>query len=276
MDEYLAANRRLWDEWTRIHTASTFYDVEAFRAGGVRLRPYEIEEIGPVAGKDLLHLQCHFGLDTLSWARLGATVTGADFSSAAIEHARGLAAELDLSARFVEAELGDLPARLQGEFDVVYTSRGILGWQPDLRRWAAVAAHFVRPGGILYITEVHPVAQVWADDDVGPGELRLHYPYWSRPAPLKLPVQGSYADRSAPVAEPFEYAWTHSLGEIVTAIAAAGLRIEFLHEFPFVDWPVPFLVERADGRWYLPEGTPGELPLFFSVRATKPVRSRPS
>jgi hypothetical protein len=154
----------------------------------------------------------------------------------------------------------------------VYTSRGVLGWLPDLATWAEVAARFVRPGGILYVTEIHPVAQVWDDDQsVGPGELRLRNPYWSRSQPVAFPVHGSYADRDAHVDEPFEYVWFHSLGEIVSAIAGAGLHIEFLHEFPFVEWPVPFLSEREAGKWYLPADTAGELPLFFSLKARRPA-----
>jgi SAM-dependent methyltransferase len=267
----LAANRRLWNEWTAINAASAFYDVESFKAGGVRLRAYELEEIGDVRGKELLHLQCHFGMDTLSWARLGARVTGADFSPAAVDRARRLAAELGLQARFVCAELSELPVVLEGQFDVVYTSRGVLGWLPDLDRWAQVVAHFLRPGGIFYITEVHPVAQVWDDGpEVTPGQLRLHYPYWGRPEPLALPVQGSYADPGAHVEQPVEYGWPHSLGEIISALAGTGLRIDFLHEQPFVEWPVPYLERHDDGRWRLPPGSPGELPFFFSLRARKP------
>lgn len=269
MDEYTAANRVLWDEWTAIHEGSSFYDLEGFKRGGIRLSEYEREEVGPVDGKDLLHLQCHFGLDTLSWARLGARVTGADFSEAAIALARRLAGELGIDATFIRAELDELPATLAGDFDLVYTSRGVLGWLPDIGRWAEVVAHFVRPGGIFYVTEIHPVAHVFDDEDVRPGELRLRYPYFSRAEPLALPVRGSYADRSAEVSAPVEYGWPHGLGEIVTAIASAGLRIDFVHEFPFVEWEVPFLEPREDGTWRLPGGQEGELPLFFSLKATK-------
>jgi SAM-dependent methyltransferase len=256
MDDYLAANKALWDEWTAIHETSSFYDLEGFKAGGSRLRDYEVGEVGDVTGKSLLHLQCHFGIDTLSWARLGARVTGADFSDRAIELARSLAAELRLDV---------LPSVLDGQFDVVYTSRGVLGWLPDLERWAGVVAHFLRPGGVLYVTEVHPVALAFAEEP----ELRLGYPYFPRREPLAVPVQGSYADPTAHVRQPVEYGWVHSMGEIVSAVAGAGLRIEFLHEFPFVDWPVPFLVRHDDGTWRLPPDAGGELPLFFSLRATR-------
>jgi len=133
-----------------------------------------------------------------------------------------------------------------------------------------VAAHFVRPGGFLYLTEIHPVAQVFESEGVEPGELRLAYPYWSHPEPLRFEVKGSYADREAPTDGLVEYGWNHSLGEILTSLSGAGLRLEFLHEVDFARWPIDFLVESEDGRWRLHDGSKGGLPLFFSLKATKP------
>jgi ubiquinone/menaquinone biosynthesis C-methylase UbiE len=266
-------NNALWDAWTRIHEGSEFYDLAGFKQGGVRLRQYEIDEVGPVAGKDLLHLQCHFGIDTLSWARLGARVTGADFSEAAIALARSVAAEIGIDdARFVRSDLYNLPDVLDGDFDVVYTSRGVLGWLPDIRRWAQVVAHFVRPGGRFYVTEIHPIAQALENEGVEPGEIVVRYPYWEHAAPLSFAVQGTYADRDAEVVGQTEHGWDHGLGEIVTALIEAGLRIESLREYPFVDWQLDFLVEADDGTWKLPPDIEGELPLFFSILATKPPR----
>lgn len=168
------------------------------------------------------------------------------------------------------SDLYALPETLQGTFDIVYTSRGVLGWLPDIRRWARVVAHFVRPGGLFYVTEIHPVAQVFENEGVAPGELRLTYPYSSHPdAPLRFEVTGSYADRTAPTDGLVEHGWNHPLGEIVTALIDAGLVIEFLHEFDFVEWPIDFLVPSEDGRHRLPPGTPGSLPLFFSLRARR-------
>jgi 2-polyprenyl-3-methyl-5-hydroxy-6-metoxy-1,4-benzoquinol methylase len=159
MDPHVAANRALWDEWTPIHVGSAFYDVDGWKSGRRHdLPPLLVDEVGDVAGKDLLHLQCHFGLDTLSWARRGARVTGADFSERAVEQARLLAAETGLEARFVVSDVVDLPDRLEGDFDVVFTSFGVLNWLPDVPRWAEVVAHFVRPGGFFYIAEAHPFA----------------------------------------------------------------------------------------------------------------------
>ena len=268
---YIAENQALWDEWTAIHETSAFYRLDEFRAGGVRIRPYEIEEIGPVDGLSLLHLQCHFGIDTLSWARLGARVTGADFSPAAIELASRLAIELGFpEARFVRSTIDDLPDALDGQFDVVYTSGGVLGWLPDVSDWARVAAHFVKPGGRFYITEIHPVAEVFDDEGVEPGELIPRYPYWEHREPLSFPVQGSYADPTAQLTATTVHGWDHGLGEIVTALIEAGLEIRSLHEYPFVRWELPFLIRADDGTWRLPPTVKGELPLFFSLLARKP------
>ena len=268
-----AANRTLWEAWTAVHAEGDFYDLAGFRAGGVRLRDEEIAAVGDVRDRSLLHLQCHFGIDTLSWARLGATVTGADFSPAAIHLARELAADLGFpDARFVESNLYDLPANLEGTFDVVYTSRGVLGWLPDIAGWARVVAHFVAPGGIFYISEIHPVAQAFENEGVEPGELRLAYPYWEHRDPLVFEVKGSYADPTADVGEQREHGWDHGLGEIVTALIDAGLTLEWLRESPVLDWGADFLVETepGSGRYQLPPGTAGELPLMFSLLARKP------
>jgi SAM-dependent methyltransferase len=269
-----AANQALWEAWTAVHAAGDFYDLAGFRAGGIRLRDDEVAVVGDVRGRSLLHLQCHFGIDTLSWARLGARVTGADFSPAAIRLARELATDLGFAdARFIEANVYDLPDRLDGEFDVVYTSRGVLGWLPDIRGWARVVAHFVAPGGTFFITEIHPVAQVFENEGVAAGELRLAYPYWEHEEPLVFDVKGSYADPTADVGEQREHGWDHGLGEIVTALVDAGLRIESLEEHQYLDWGADFLVETesGSGRYRLPPDGPGELPLMFSLRATKPI-----
>ena len=179
-----------------------------------------------------------------------------------------MAAEIDIQAAFVQSNLYDLPDVLEGEFDIVYTSRGVLGWLPDVERWARVAANFVKPGGFFYITEVHPVCQAFDDEAA---DLRLRYPYSTRPEEaMAFQVQGSYADRDATVKHEIEYGCNHRLGEIVTALVDAGLRIEYLHEFPFSEWEYPFLERRDDGRWWLPAGTQGDLPLFFSLKASKP------
>ncbi len=270
---YLDSNRRLWNEWSHLHetsdSARQFYRLDEFKAGMSKLHDYEVQEVGIVAGRDLLHLQCHFGMDTLSWARLGARVTGVDFSEEAIRQARELSAELGIEASFVLSDVYSLPEKLAADFEVVYASRGVIGWLPDLARWAEVVAHFLRPGGIFYLTEAHPFFYVF-DDEREDQELRVRYPYFPQPEPLASPVKGSYADPQADVKHEVEYGWPHSIGEVVTAVARAGLHIEFLHEFPFLDWPVPF-AEKREGVWQLRQQQKGEIPLSFSLRATKPA-----
>jgi len=278
MDRYRESNRRLWDEWTNVHEGSAFYNLESFKNGtrkdwpfdaapGVRVRDYEVDEVGDVRGKDLLHLQCHFGIDTLSWARLGARVVGVDFSPNAIRLARSLADELGLDARFIESTVEDLPSVLDDRFDIAYASRGAIWWLADLGRWAEVIAYFLRPDGVFYVTEFHPVLQT-LDEDAS--EPRVRWPYFPRREPFEFPVKGSYADPSAHVEADVEYGWPHSLGEIVTSIADTGLRIEFLHEFDWVDYQhIPLLGQSDDGRWRLPRAVSGELPLMFSLLARK-------
>jgi SAM-dependent methyltransferase len=234
------------------------------------LHELELGEVGDVAGKSLLHLQCHFGLDTLSWARLGASVTGLDFSSVAIEEARRLATELSIDARFVESDLYAAPSALDGErFDIVFTSYGVLSWMPDIGRWASVVASLVSPGGFLYVAEIHPAAMVLSDEP-GIEDLRVGYPYWTSTAePLRFEEEGTYADYDAPIKLP-EYVWQHGLGGIVTGLIDAGLTLEFLHEHDrTVYQQLPFMEKGSDGWWRLPTSMPA-LPLLFSLRATRP------
>lgn len=271
-EDPVEANRRLWDARTPIHVGSAFYDVDGFRGGRSTLHDLEIGEVGPVDGRTLLHLQCHFGLDTLSWARLGATVTGLDFSGEAIAAARGLAAEvgLDDRARFVESDLYDAPSALPGEtFDVVFTSYGAITWMPDIRRWAEVAASFVAPGGFLYVAELHPATQT-LNDEPGIERLELAYPYWTPPdQPLRFEEPGTYADVDADIELP-EYCWQHGLGDLVTAVIEAGLVLEYLHEHVrTVYQQLPFLEPDDDGWWRLPDGMPSQ-PFLFSLRARRP------
>ncbi|HET7481824.1 MAG TPA: class I SAM-dependent methyltransferase [Actinomycetota bacterium] len=266
-EDFLKVNRERWDELSPLHADSDYYDVEGFKAGGIRLSDYEIEEVGDVTGKSLLHLLCHIGTDTLSWARLGARVTGADFSEEAVAVARRLATDVGIDARFVASDVYRLGDVLDEKFDIVYTSRGVLGWLPDLDGWAEVVADLLDPGGIFYITEIHPIAQVF-DEQPGASQLKVTFPYFTTEDPVPILTQGSYAARDAEVKNKLEFGWPHGLGEVATALVRAGLRIDFLHEFPFTYWDKPFLTEVGPGRWGMPEDK-GEMPLMFSIKATK-------
>ena len=268
LDDFLRANLGLWNEWTEIHETSAFYDLEGFRAGNSSLHSIERDELGDVSGRCLLHLQCHFGLDTLSWARLGAIVTGVDFSGRAIELARSLAAELALPATFVQSTVDELEARLGGAFDIVFTSYGAIEWLGDLDVWARTIAHFLAPGGAFYMVELHPLARTLDDLDEHP-ELRVVAPYFPASKPRRLRIHGSYADPDAPLEHDVAYGWSHSFAEILNALIGAGLRLEYLHEFPCSVVPFSRSMKRAADGWYYLPGGRRDVPLLFSLRASK-------
>jgi SAM-dependent methyltransferase len=269
MKKYTQANRRLWNAWTKIHENSQFYDLEGFKAGANSLKSIEIEELGSVVGKTLLHLQCHFGQDTLSWARLGAKVTGIDLSDEAIYLAQNLAEELKINARFICSDIYDLPDVLDERFDIVFTSYGVLAWLPDLARWTEIISRFLQPGGIFYIVEIHPYASTLDDWETEP-KLGIRYPYFMLAEPMSFDAETSYAEPDAQYTEPItNYQWNHSLGEILNALIKAGLRIEFFNEFPMTVYQQLSFMEQRDGWWYLPENLPA-LPLLFSIKATRP------
>jgi SAM-dependent methyltransferase len=274
-----AANLALWNHWTKVHEKSAFYDVEGFKAGGTSLWPLELEELGPFVreGTTLLHLQCHFGLDTLSWARLGARVVGLDLSDEAIGLARRLADEVGLSGRaeFVCADLYDADARIGDRlFDVVFVSWGAIEWLPDLDRWAGIIARHLRPGGVFYMAEIHPLFSA-LDEVPGAQDVRVGYRLLPAPSqPVVEPVEGSYADPHADTTGLVSYGWEHSLSEILGALTGAGLRLEHLHEFPTSPAPAwDWMIQDEDRWWWLPDGKGGvrkDLPLSYSVRASKP------
>lgn len=266
MDLHRQANLALWNEWTDIHEKSAFYDVEGFLAGKSRLHSLELEELGDVSGKSLLHLQCHFGLDTLSWARRGAAVTGVDFSDKAIALAKRISHEASIAARFIQSDVYELPTTLEDRFDIVFTSYGVLTWLRDIRRWAKVIAHFLKPGGTFYIVEFHPV--LWTLEDVQQ-DIQFMYSYFHTETPLEFKVEGSYADRDAKVTQPVVYEWNHPISDILNALISVDLKIDFLHEFPYSNGPLLALMEQDNqGRWRLKKYD-GMIPLMFSLRATK-------
>ncbi|HEY6396073.1 MAG TPA: class I SAM-dependent methyltransferase [Solirubrobacteraceae bacterium] len=264
-DAWITINKAMWDERVPIHVASEFYDVEGFLAGDTTLRQFEVEELGDVDGLTLVHPQCHFGLDSLSWARRGARVTGLDFSDPAIKAARELASRAGLQAEFVHANVYDAAAALAGRrFDVVYTGLGAINWLPDIERWAKTMAQLVARGGRFYLAEFHPFTKVFADED-----LTLEHSYFERGA-MHYDEPGTYADLDAQTTQNRSVEWEHTLGDVVSAIAGAGLRIELLHEHDytlFARWSC--LERKPDGTHRVPSGTPS-LPLMYSVRARSP------
>jgi SAM-dependent methyltransferase len=264
-------NRRFWDERVAIHAASRFYDVDAFVAGGPspHVFPWMLDQIGSLEGLHVLHLQCHFGMDTLELARRGAaSVTGLDFSGEAVGQARDLARRVGLEDRasFVEADVHDAPEALGGRtFDLVFTGIGAIGWLPSARRWAHVVARCTRVGGRLHFTEVHPASRVLADDG-----LSIAYRYLEHDEPDSFDSPGTYTDVADGVVTEHDagHEWAHGLGDVVTALIGAGMRLDLLHERTTTFYQqLPILVEVAPGEWGVPP--PAELPLLYSLLATR-------
>lgn len=266
MTAWSEANRAMWDERVPIHAEGEFYDLEGFVRGGSSNLPFEVEELGDVAARSLVHLQCHIGKDALSWARRGAQVSGLDFSAPAIEAARALARRIGVDADFVVSDLYDAPQALgHRTFDIVYTGRGALNWLPDIERWAHVAASLIAPGGVLYVSEFHPFTHVFGDDD-----LTVAYDYF-HDEPVVWDEPGTYADTTAKTVNNRCYEWNHGIGSVVSAVIGAGLQLELLHEHEITEferWPM--LVRGEDSRYRLPDGMP-RMPLMYSLRARRPA-----
>jgi SAM-dependent methyltransferase len=282
-DIHFETNRLWWDGVVPIHEASRGYDREGFLRNQKPLCPIELAELGAfVPGRSLLHLQCHFGMDTLNWARQGARVTGLDFSPRAIDAARRLSLDSGIPSDFVCANVYDAPAVLNTPFDVVYTGIGALCWLPDIDGWAQVVAACTRPGGVFYLYEGHPM--LWTlDAERADSALVVRERYFERPEPSVFETESTYVD--GPKFEKRNNCeWNHGVGEIVTALLNHGFELDFVHEHKEMPWqalphmePVGDGVAGADGRyqsnrmWRLPEVQRDLVPLMLSIRARRRI-----
>ena len=268
-DDRLATNRANWDERVGLHLASRFYDVDRWLADRPGPRPRELDALGDAAGLELVHLQCHFGLDTLAWADAGARVTGLDFSPEAVEAARHLAARAGLHDRstFICANVYDAARVLAPRsFDIVYVSLGALVWLPSVGRWADQVAALARPGGRLYLHEIHPVA--WSLAYQSP---TFAHTYFEEPDPYVDDSPDTYTDADRPLVNTRTYEWNHGIGEVVMALISRGMRIDRLEEHDWtVDQQFPWLVETAPHRWTTETGKP-RLPLSYTLVATRNI-----
>lgn len=272
MDDWVAVNRESWDERAAPHAASPDYGVERFVADPAHLSDvvrFDLPRLGDISGVRGVHLQCHIGTDTLSLHRLGARMSGLDFSSAALGQARSLASRVGADIEFVEAEVYDalqvLPA---GEFDLVFTGIGALCWLPDIRRWAGVVAALLRPGGRLFIREGHPI--LWAVDDDRTDVLALAYPYVERAEPTVFDEQGTYVETDHKFTHTRSVEWNHGLGEIVTALLDAGMQITMLVEHDSVPWDaLPGRMETLAGGEFRLVDRPWRLPHSYTLQAVK-------
>ena len=268
-DAAVEANRAWWDATVPVHLASAFYDVEGWLRDGRGPRPREAAVLGDVSGLDLVHLQCHFGKDTLSWARAGARVVGLDLSPAAVDAARALAERAGLAdrAEFVCAPVAEAADALGGRtFDIVYVSLGALCWLPQVDAWAEQVAALLRPGGRLFLHEVHPMSEALADDD-----LVVVHPWFEGATAYRDTSAGSYADLGATEALPGQptYTWSHGLGEIVTALLGRGLRLDRLEEHDWTSFPrFPWLVEVGEEEFVTPPDRI-RIPLSYTLVATR-------
>ena len=276
MHEKFEIIRRNWNERTPIHAASSFYNVHGFKSGNITLTEIERRELGSVNGKTLLHLQCHFGMDTMSWARLGAIATGVDISDAAIELARELNDEVNLDVRFIRSNIYDLPQVLDEQFDIVYTAIGALCWLPDMTGWAQIVARYLKPGGTFYILDGHPVSHIFEPVESPDGviELKPCHSYFPNPEGIAY-EGGGYTYTGSDVLETPSHEWQHSMSDIVNALIRAGLKIEWLNEFAVSGFRAfPQMSRHDDGWWRLDEAH-GTVPFLFSIKATQ-MKIRPS
>jgi SAM-dependent methyltransferase len=271
MRDYLKINRANWNDRAAIHYKDEAggYRVKEFLAGADNLHGIEDSEIGDVKGKRIAHLQCHFGIDTLCLARRGASCVGLDFSPVAIAAARDLQKQTLLDATFVEGNVYDGRALIEGRFDMVYVTWGAIGWLPDIASWARVVASLLKPGGTLYLLEGHP--SLMALNEKTPN---LEHGFdWRTPtaAPIIEDEAATYTGDTTPLKATTTHTWIHPLSDIINAVIAAGLRLDYLNEHEELAWQFSEIMLPKEGKrrmWVLPAGFP-RLPLAFSLKATK-------
>jgi SAM-dependent methyltransferase len=269
-DEHYAINRAWWDERAPSHASSADYAVRELIADPTRLSDvvrFDLPRLGDINGQRGIHLQCHIGTDTISLHRLGAAMTGLDFSSESIAIARGIAADAGADVTFVETDVYSVLSVVDGGFDFVFAGIGALGWLPDLGRWATTVADLLRPGGRLFLREGHPM--LMALDEERMDALVLGYPYFEQPEPGHFDQPGTYVDSEAEFGHNQLRAWSHGLGETLTAVLAAGLELTMFVEHDSVPWEaLPGRMHRDDGEWRLIEH-PEWLPLSYTLQAVK-------
>jgi len=262
-----ARNRDLWDELADVHLKA-YQEVAMLRDGAEVLDEIELEDVGDVRGKSMLHLQCHIGTDSLAWVRHGAIVTGLDFSEKSIVCADRLCDELGLEARFVHSNLYDAREAIDGTFDIVYTSKGVLCWLRDIEEWGRIIAHFLKPGGVFYLMETHPFLNVLEEEP--PGELAFAYRYFHGDDPTVWDQDDpDYADGNYVPRNP-SYEWEWTVSDIVGSLLNAGLRVEHLGEYEKLFFKMYPSMTAEDGRWFRFPKYAGQLPLLMTMRARKP------
>ena len=261
-NNYLAVNKESWNNKTDYHINSEFYDNENFIKGKSSLNDIELDLLGDVRGKSILHLQCHFGQDTISLSRLGANVLGIDLSDKAISRAKELAETTNSDASFLCSDVYNLPQHLEKQFDIVYTSYGVIGWLPDMDKWASVIAHFLKPGSKLIFVEFHPVVWMFDDDfkDIG-------YSYFNTGA-ITETYEGTYADQEAPLKQEYVM-WNHGLGEVMNALLKNGLSIKTFNEYDYSPYPCFDHIDEFEPGKFRIKHLDNKIPIVYAIEAEK-------
>ena len=260
--KYFDENKNLWNQRTMVHKDSSFYDVASFLQGKSSLNEIELRELGEVKGRKVLHLQCHFGMDSLSLQRMGAQVTGVDLSDTAIGEANKLNNQLSLDAKFICCNIYDLKDQLNEQFDIVFTSYGVIGWLPDLNKWARLISYFLKPGGFFYMAEFHPV--IWMlDEDFD----RVKY-YYHNQEMIVVDSTGTYTDGPADIRSR-EYSWNHGISEVLNALLSQKLTLEFFNEFSYSPYSCfKNVIQGKDGNWRV-IGLEDKIPMVYSLKASR-------
>ncbi len=262
MEDYIKLNKETWNNKTPFHINSAFYDVEGFLKGKTSLKELELKLLGNVKGKSILHLQCHFGQDTISLNRMGATVTGVDLADKAIDFANELTFKANATAKFICCNIYDLPTVLLEKFDIVFTSYGTIGWLPDLDKWAAVIEHFLKPEGRFVMVDFHPV--VWMFDDKF---KEVAYNYFNTGEIIEN-FTGTYADREAPIKNT-SVNWNHSLSEILQALLKNNLQLTHFDEINYSPYNCFLENEKIGEDKYVIKHLKEKIPMLYAIEAYK-------
>ena len=259
---YIDINKKLWNQKTEIHYDSDFYDVDSFIKGKDSLNPIEIGLLGKIKGKRILHLQCHFGQDTISLARHGALPTGIDFSENAINKAKKLNESLGTNAKFIKSDIYKLPEILDEKFDIVFTSYGVIGWLPEMNKWADIINHFLKPGGEFIMVEFHPVIWMFSNDF-----KQIEFSYMDS-APIIEELEGTYTDRNAQIKEK-SVSWNHGLSTVLDSLIKSGLVITDFKEYNYSPYNCFNNTIKTDDGNYKIKGLEDKIPMVYSVKAKK-------
>lgn len=260
--DYLDTNKTTWNQKVDYHMGSEFYNMEAFLNGQSSLNDIELHLLGDITGKKILHLQCHFGQDTISLSKMGAQATGMDLSDKAIAKARELATQLNTNTTFVCSDVYDLPNQLQGEFDIVFTSYGTIGWLPDLDKWANVIQHFLKPGGKFVFVEFHPI--VWMFDN---HFTKIEYSYFNTETIIET-ESGTYADKNAPLHND-SVSWNHPLTEVINSLIKNTLEINTFDEYDYSPYSCFNEVEEFAPNKFRIKHLDNKIPMIYAIVATK-------